>query len=349
MTVAARPPMGAATGAQDCSVVTALAIGSGYAYVGTGSRLTIFDIRNPAAPVAVGRSEGLPGPIQDIAVTGPLAVLALGDAGLAIVETADPRQPRVASLAAGPVDRVAVAGPRVYTVGDPQRIMSGNPTVFQVIDLADRDDPFRVRSVEGVEGEASGLVVAGGYAYVVGYRPTLSVLDVTELASPRRVGTREISRVWGYSAAIAEPGRLYVSARPLPLLSFDVFDPTQPRLLFPDPEWWRDPTGSRILQGTSGWTDLVLLPGAHLAHLGRASGPDFAYLLSIVNVADPSRPTEVGAYRLAWPTGRAGAPDRWRMAAAGSYLFVASWAEGLQVIDISDPRVPTPIWSGRCL
>jgi hypothetical protein len=346
MTVVARPPVGAAAGVQDCSLVTALAIGDGYAYVGTGSRLTIFDIRDPAAPVAVGRSEGLPGPIQDIAVTGPLAVLALGDAGLAIVETADPRQPRVASLAAGPVDRLAVAGPRVYTVGDPQRIMSGNPPVFQVIDLADPEDPFRVRSVEGVEGEASDLVVAGGYAYVVGYQPTLSVLDVTELASPRRVRTRDVSRVWGHSAAIAEPGRLYVSASNFPLLIFDVSDPAQARLLFPE---LGNPMGSRILQGTSGWTELVLLPDAHLAHLGRASGPNFAHLLSIVNVADPSRPTEVGAYRLAWPTGRAGAPDRWRMATAGSYLFVASWAEGLQVIDLSDPRAPTPIWSDRCL
>jgi hypothetical protein len=50
MAVVARPAVGATAGVQDCSVVTAIAIGDGYAYAGTELRLTIFDIRDPAAP-----------------------------------------------------------------------------------------------------------------------------------------------------------------------------------------------------------------------------------------------------------------------------------------------------------
>jgi hypothetical protein len=371
----ARPLASPSVRIQDCGSVSAIAIGDGYAYAGTGSRLTIFDISDPAAPVAVSRSEELPGKILDIGVAGPFAALALGDAGLAIVDISDAPQPHVTSLAAyRPVYRLLAAGARIYTVGDPYPNRYPGPweralSTFEISDLSDPGDPLVARFVTPLDGYGFALAAAGGRVYVNGYQPFLSVFDVTTPDAPRPVRTSEFGRAFGHAIAATEDGHVYFATQfggNAELLVFATADDAEPQLLFRDSPFvlpilptitltpTLPPTPSvRIIRQSSGLRTieaLLFTTAGHLAELASLFGPEGGEVLRILDVSDPSRPTQVGRYQTARPAPATGTPpQRWVMATAGSYVYIAEVEQGLQVVNISDPTAPALVWSNRCL
>jgi hypothetical protein len=86
-----------------------------YAYLGSGDRLKILDVTNPAAPTLVGATEPLGVVINDVALQGPYLYLAAID-GLTVVTAANPATPVVVTTAALPAPALSVAtqGNRVY-------------------------------------------------------------------------------------------------------------------------------------------------------------------------------------------------------------------------------------------
>ena len=111
-------------------------------YVAQGARLLVVDGWHGAAPTLVGRSPVLAGPSVDLAVDGDRAAVALWTGGVAVLDVADPRAPRVVTMipAHEAANRVALAGDRLW-VGH-----TGNGLV--VYDLAS-DPPRELMSIGG--------------------------------------------------------------------------------------------------------------------------------------------------------------------------------------------------------
>ena len=63
-----------------------------YAYVGRGESLVVFDIQNPDQPRQIATLP-LPNTVLDVFVSGSLAYVADGEAGLQIVDISNPAKP----------------------------------------------------------------------------------------------------------------------------------------------------------------------------------------------------------------------------------------------------------------
>ena len=71
----------------------AVAVQGHYGYLGVGLRLVVLDVSDPAALREVGVTQPFPHFVEDIAVSGTLAYVAAGGAGLRVVDISDPTSP----------------------------------------------------------------------------------------------------------------------------------------------------------------------------------------------------------------------------------------------------------------
>ena len=149
----------------------AAAVVGNRAYVGSGPRLLIFDVSNPSAPLLLGRSEVLPGVVRGVAVAGSYAYVADDDAGLQVINIANPASPvRVGGYdTSGRAYDVAVAGSYAY--------VADGAAGLQVINIANPASPVRVGGYD-TSGRAYDVAVAGSYAYVADYDGGLVILRI---------------------------------------------------------------------------------------------------------------------------------------------------------------------------
>lgn len=89
-------------------------------YVAQGARLLVVDGWHGASPTLIGRSPVLAGPSVDLAVDGDRAAVALWEGGVAVIDVADPRAPRVVTTISGRAvaTHVALAGDRLWVAHD---------------------------------------------------------------------------------------------------------------------------------------------------------------------------------------------------------------------------------------
>ncbi|MFZ1239557.1 MAG: hypothetical protein WAV66_09430, partial [Anaerolineae bacterium] len=73
----------------------ALAVIGSRAYLGSGPRLLILDVSQPAAPVVLGRSPLLSDIVQGVSVAGSLAYVVSGAGGLTVLDVGNPAAPSV--------------------------------------------------------------------------------------------------------------------------------------------------------------------------------------------------------------------------------------------------------------
>ncbi|MGQ9516797.1 MAG: hypothetical protein ACUVWB_09630 [Anaerolineae bacterium] len=86
------------------------------AYAGTGPRLAVLGVSNPAQPALRGQTGVLPGVVRGVAVAGDYADIAAGSAGLRIIHVREPSSPREVGFYCEPgfANAVAVAGTCAY-------------------------------------------------------------------------------------------------------------------------------------------------------------------------------------------------------------------------------------------
>jgi len=117
---------------------TAVALQGDYAYVGVGLRLVVPDVTNPVTPTEVGSTAPFPSFVEDVAVSGTRAYVAVGPAGLRVVDVSDPADP--VELGAwdspGYAEGVAVSGSYAY--------VADGPYGLRVVDLSDPAHPTPV-------------------------------------------------------------------------------------------------------------------------------------------------------------------------------------------------------------
>jgi len=177
-------------------------------------------------------------------------------------------------------------------------------------------DAENVEFVGQVGGRTNAVAVQGNYAYI-GEGPSLTILDITDPASPTVVG--RTAHLFGLVSDVAVAGGYaYVAAYGAGLRVVDVSTPSNPTVVG-DCDTGGDARGVAVAGGY-----------AYLA-VGDAG-------LCVVDILTPTTPTQVGVCDT--PEGSEG------VAVAGGYAYIAEGYDGdLQVVNVSDPTNPTLVGS----
>lgn len=291
-------------------IAAAVAVRGDTVYVGQGSRLLVVDVSDPAAPTLVGVTSPLPEKVQAVAVQNDYAYLAVGAAGLRVIDVAVPAHPVEVGHWQGAegASQVAVAGGLAYLIVEGSLV---------VLDISDPTAPAKVGSYEV---GANDVAVDGGYVYLAA-GGGLQILSLAEPGDPQLVGLLE-EYDKGNRVAVADdtvymtvqeelcsPTGCFIHSR---LMVIDVNDRTQPRRL------------ARIDYFAA--SDLVI-DGRRLY----AAGDD----VQILDISQPEQPVTIS---LAASPGYAA-----QIAVAGDHLYVADYHSGLRIISLATPAVPVEV------
>ena len=302
-----QPTRGIEVVGQVGGVTRAIAIQGEYAYAGIGARLVVLDMRDPAAPRAVGQSSPLAGVVEDLAFSGNYAYVALGAGGLAVVDISRPQAPRVVDTdeTDGLTDQLAVAGDYL--------VRADSFSALRVMDIRDRAHPVRTGFYRAAEMYAQGLVILGETAYVSDFYGGLRSIDISDPTSPTQTSAYEPGN---FSKGLAIQGDMaYLSTSDAFLRAIDLSDPAAPVARNTIPESFICDVEQIVIAG------------------------DYAYLveqrdgLLVINISEPNR--------LRW-AGKLDLPDMaYSLAVAGNTVYLGGEFGGVQVVDISDPTHPT--------
>ncbi|MGC9334315.1 MAG: Ig-like domain-containing protein, partial [Anaerolineae bacterium] len=284
----------------------AMAVQGNYAYVGVGLRLVVLDVTDPVTPTEVGATVPFPYFVEDVVVSGTLAYVAAGGAGLRVVDVSDPAHPVELGTwdSPGYAEGVAAAGNSVY--------LADGPYGLWVVDVSDPAHPTPVGFAYDMN-YAFAVAVSGNHAYVAAAGAGLLVADVSDPAHPVEVGALDTP---GYAYGVAVAGATaYVADAWGGLYVVDVSDPAVPSLL-----------GTCTMPG---WALDVALAGDTAYVAAGSSG------LRLVDVSDPAQPQEIGALE-------EGTLAR-RVAVRGETVYLADLTDGLLQIDVTDAQQPGEI------
>lgn len=189
----------------------------GYLYVAAAEAgLYIYRLDNARAPEQVAVYTEV-GSAAGVTAAGGLVYIADEWMGLRIVNAADPQRPvEVASVEGLPVRDVAVVGNLLYVAADDWDL--------QVFDISDPSTP-RPAQTYAVPGDAMGVVVNGGYAYVAAGGAGFQILS---LADGAVVGGWE--EAYGRALYYAG-GTVYLATEQAGVQVIDVTTPAAPRLV----------------------------------------------------------------------------------------------------------------------
>lgn len=328
----------------------AIAVEGAYAYVGVASKLVILDVTDPAHVLDVGQSAPLPDMVRAIVVSGGHAFVALGRAGVYVLDVSDPSRPLVAScvrLATDSADQQLGAGE--MTLGDGRlyvrvigRAYNPDDAGFGVA-IFDVSDPIQPRQLAYVNTAISGRASHYGYRHGFIGRPGLVasllylgvgspggnahlvVLDVADPVTPVQVSELHLSDVRNLGLDVHVAGDTALVGA---LWLVDVSDPTAPQTI----PWLHAATGATEASGPP-------RRGAGLAP-GRAyfpvRNPTFAapWRVAAVDLADRSSEARPGFIETAERVDQ--------VLAQGSRVYLLT-NRRLHIVDWADPTQPAEL------
>ncbi len=275
-----------------------------------GGGLFVLDVGDVAGAQSLSWQD-LPGMPVSLALAGNHAFVAAEASGLRVVDIANPAQPREVGAFVGwtPITDVAVTGSRAY-------VTKGAGRALGVLNIANPAYPTLMGSVQ-LPGEAHGVSVREGYAFVANGGYGLRVVDIADSAQPVVVG------------AIDTPG----NARAV--------------TLSPDGRY------AYIADWEAGLRVIAIVDAAHLVEVGFYDTPGlasgvavashYAYVADqsrgflILDVADPAHPVRIGELAT---LGRA-----WNVNVVGSLAVIADGNAGVVLVDVSTPTQPAVVAS----
>ena len=323
----------------------AVEVSGAYAYVAAGSGgLMVFDVSDPAAPRRLGSWQNGDS-ATDVALSGQYAFLAASQS-LNVLDVGQPSQPVVVGNYSCSNSLWGLAAVANYVclleLSYPQT--GGVATRLEVMDSRKPASPRPVGSYESpFSGDAywphlSGVAVAGGYAYVVGWwqeyvggnvgyasRTRLEVIDLSNPAHPLGRGLYSSADETFNGIGVAGHYAYVTVANDQSngqVVVFDVSNPAQPQRLTafasPTMNWWR---GSQVRPTIAG--TYLYLP--------------WNGLVELFDVTNPVQPIRLGAYQ------SAGSPQGVKV--AGGLAYVAAGDAGLEVVAVSNPAQPQRLGS----
>ena len=251
-------------------------------------------------PLRAGKWAAVPGGTAlDVKVVDNYAYVALGAAGLAVIDVRNPANPvRVGGYTNGGFTRsVAVSGRYAFVT---------DAAGLQVLDVRNPANPQRVGGV--ADAYIGTVVVLGNRAYVTRPFSGLVIYDVSNPAAPGRLGGYRPNDGDSTTDGVVVLGNYaYLWVEDSGLLVIDV----------------SNPTNCVRLGGYSALSDV-----SGVAVSGNYAFVADDYGLQVVDVSNPADPVRVGGYAAG---GFAGDVALW-----GHHAYVTV-ATGLQVIDVRNP------------
>ncbi len=310
-------------------------INGGYVFVASGAQgVHIVDVSTPVKPLSVAQIST--DDAWDVAVRDTYAYVADGESGLRVFDISEPRRPvEIGQRKTSSAHAVVLFGKYAYVADGDKGL--------KVIDVSDAQALPRVGLVETVN--AQGLALVGNILYVADGPGGVKVFDLSRPAVPRLVGSiattdaRQIA-VEGSVAAVADgAGGLRV---------LDTSVPAKPSLI--------SSMGMKMAAAVAYDEGFVYIP-------------DGAGAVTVVNLEDPSRPAVFSSQSAAgasavsvrdrvmyiadhvglelvrvqiigrsFPVALCKATGRaYDVAVSGPWAYVASHADGIHLVDVSQP------------
>ena len=331
-----------------------IAIRGNYAYLGSDDNngyITIFDISDPYNPVQVGTT-GKTGQEMFRLRTYGNSLYAANDAnGLVIYDISNPISPtKLGSRKDGQYASSVYVNEHTY----PYVYVTYLYTTGKELAIYDVSDPSLISLVAQYDASGSmhgyDVCVRDGLAYISsGHEPNaLDIVDVSNLASPRKVGYWNTGRqpasgglvVNGHYAYLAVPEDVEERGVPGGLRILDGSDPTSPIL-----------AGSYSLLGNhwkhaAQWIDVVdhyaYVVTSHNPYVTTTPGTKDA--LWMFDVSDPSDPVlvdflDLGALGTGAPTA-VKVEGNFAYLASSDFRGVAPDPHGLQIVKVTTPTPP---------
>jgi hypothetical protein len=340
----------------------------------SGSNLTIIDVASdPANPAVLGSYEDTLLRFQDVEAQGDYAyVYDWWDCFLMVIDISDPTATSLEGWTAN------TCGFNGMDLSGSYVGISAWEYGFELFDISDPTNPWMVAWFETPD-DIDDIVVSGDYAYLANRENGLRILDISDPTNPSQVGlcdtviaSGRISvsgdyaycaapwmefwvvdvsaptapvQVYNYYEGTWEPAGVYVQGDYMYLFGTDWTGDTFARLDIYDISTPTSPSFLGTYIGTDPVYDVKMAVIAdHYAYIPLTE-TDYSIgwegpALKIIDVLDPTAPTEVGSFRPTEYGGRGGG-----VAVRGDHAFLASFnsSAGFRTIDISDPTNPTEI------
>jgi hypothetical protein len=158
----------------------------------------------------------------------------------------------------------------------------------------------------------SGVAVQGSSVYIADNNGSLRILDVTDPANPREVGSTSLpSQAY---AVVVVGSYAYVADNAAGLRIVDISTPSNPHEVGYD--------------DTPGYSYGIAIAGNYAYIADTTAG------LRIINIANPASPYEVGSYST-------GSDFLFDVAVVGNYAYLAKGSGGFEVVNVANPTAPT--------
>jgi hypothetical protein len=297
-------------------------VSGGYLYVARRfSGISIYDLFNPASPSLTGHFETR-NIVTHIEVHGQYAYVVnnyldvTGSYGeLLILDISNPAAPvqKAKFNTAEILSDLSVSGNYVYLASHVY-----NPTnpledgVMLVIDISNIASPQKVGEYD-TPGDAWGIFVSGGYAYVADGRSGLQVIDIGNPAAPVLKGS------------IDTPGALALDVQAVGNYAYvvngveglEIIDVSNPAA----------PTAASAYD--TRWNSNNLHVIGNYAYIANTGGG-----LKVIDVSTPANPSQTGFFDQSIHLRE--------IKTSGNYAFIGS-NDGLQVFNVSDTSNPAPV------
>ena len=260
----------------------AVAVQGSIAYVGFDRQLAFIDIANAAQPASIGLTAILPAVVQDVAVAGDFAYVALGRKGFGVIHTADLEDPRLVGIfdTPGHTSEIVLQDQFAY-------LADGSDSGLRIFDASNPLAP-KLAAYYVLAYPPDQIAIFGDYVYLANSHSSeapVSIIDIHNPAQPRLAGSivgeylkRDIA-VTGNYAYIAEPGGMEI---------FDVSDPARARRV----GGWYVGGADDFGPGTS------LAVAGHYVYVGTTTcvqDGECSSFTTILDVAKPDDPRVVGS------------------------------------------------------
>ena len=257
----------------------------------------------------------IPGPADLVEIHGSRAYV-VGHGTLRIIDISNPQAPKTLGTHTFPekIWGLQIAEPLVYVAAD-----------FFGLGILDVSNPAapKLRGSLKTPGQAKSVVVAGNKAAVADHMSGVDFIDTSNADKPTLLGSFYLE---GYAREVALSGSIaYAVDAPFGVYAFDM---TKPGALEPvhSQQTAQAPGSIVVSPDNAGATKLAVLVGGGS--------------IQIYDLSKPTEPARVTAFKT--PSGR---PVR--AALHGAHAFVADSREGLQVVDLSNPKAPRLVASHK--
>jgi hypothetical protein len=282
--------------------VSAIAISGGYAYVGQGQDFVVLDVDDASNPVEIGRVT-IPSFVNDVDVAGDYAYLACKDTGLVIVDVSEPAKPEI-ETSFDTADHALTYYVNGIDVAGKYAYMTSSASGLVIVDISHPSNPEFSGIYEA--HHVNDVVVSGNFAYVAGGSKGLMIVDISNPSTPTLTGNYSIV---DYASDVAVSGDYaYVtSVNNGTIYCIDIHMPAKPVL--------------ECSHDAPGCTKNIAVSENHI-FVSSSEG------LLVFNISYPTVIVPAGNYSTTTSS---------KVVVSGNYAYVADGANGLSIVDISNP------------